>query len=47
MGRPRQEPAPLLGEHTRDFCVENLGMDADRVEALLESGALEQYQPSE
>ena len=47
MGRPRQESAPLLGEHTRDFCVRDLGMDADRVEALLDSGALEQYQPSE
>ena len=41
MGSPRQEQAPLIGEHTRRFCVEDLGIEANRVEALLSSGALE------
>ncbi len=47
MPRPRQEPAPMIGEHTRSFCVGDLGMDPGLVDALLDSGALEQYQPAE
>jgi len=45
MGRPRQDPAPMIGEHTRDFCVDDLGMDVGLVEELLASGALEQHPP--
>ncbi|MED6327820.1 MAG: CoA transferase [Actinomycetota bacterium] len=46
MARPRQEPAPMIGEHTRVFCSEDLGMDPARIESLLQSGALEQYEAS-
>ena len=41
MGPPRQEQAPMIGEHTRRFCVEDLGIDPKRVEELLASGAIE------
>jgi len=35
----------MIGEHTRDFCVDDLGMDVGLVEELLASGALEQHPP--
>jgi crotonobetainyl-CoA:carnitine CoA-transferase CaiB-like acyl-CoA transferase len=33
--------APRLGEHTREICVELLGMEDAEVDRLLASGALE------
>ena len=41
MGPPVISQAPFIGEHSRRFCTEDLGMDPDRVGALIESGALE------
>ena len=41
MGPPALSPAPLIGQHTRRFCVDDLGMDPDRVEDLICAGALE------
>jgi len=41
MAAPVIGPAPFIGEHTRRFCVEDLGMDPDRVEELISAGALE------
>ncbi len=41
MGPPAISQAPLIGEHSRRFCVEDLGMDPDRVDGLVDSGALE------
>ncbi len=38
-------PAPGLGEHSRDIAVDWLGVDADEVEALVESGVLETDPP--
>ena len=41
MAGPVIGPAPFIGEHTRRFCVEDLGMDTDRVEELVAAGAME------
>jgi crotonobetainyl-CoA:carnitine CoA-transferase CaiB-like acyl-CoA transferase len=41
MAAPVIGPAPFIGEHTRDFCVQDLGMDAALVEELIAAGALE------
>jgi len=41
MGPPALSAAPLIGQHTRRFCVNDLGMDPDRVEYLISVGALE------
>jgi len=41
MVRPPLAPAPLIGQHSRGFCIEDLGMDPDRVEALVVAGAIE------
>ena len=41
MPTPPVHAAPLLGEHTRQICIEELGMDPDAVESLVEMGALE------
>ncbi|MED5599574.1 MAG: CoA transferase [Actinomycetota bacterium] len=41
MAGPVIGPAPFIGEHTRRFCVEDLGMDPDRVEELIATGAME------
>jgi crotonobetainyl-CoA:carnitine CoA-transferase CaiB-like acyl-CoA transferase len=38
---PENTPAPAVGQHTREICVDLLGMDADDVEHLLAQGALE------
>jgi crotonobetainyl-CoA:carnitine CoA-transferase CaiB-like acyl-CoA transferase len=38
-------PAPLLGEHTREICRDLLGMDDERVGALISRGVL--FQPLE
>ena len=35
------QPAPGLGEHTRDICINDLGMDPLEVETLIAKGALE------
>jgi hypothetical protein len=41
MAIPVIGPAPFIGQHTRHFCVQDLGMDAARVEELISAGALE------
>ncbi len=41
MPTPPVHAAPLLGEHTRQICIEELGMDSAEVERLVEMGALE------
>ena len=41
MAAPVIGPAPFIGEHTRDFCVQDLGMDAALVEKLIAAGAME------
>ena len=41
MPTPPVHAAPLLGEHTRQICTEELGMDPAEVERLVEMGALE------
>ena len=41
MGPPALSAAPLIGQHTRRVCVNDLGMDPDRVEDLISAGALE------
>ena len=41
MAGPVVGPAPFIGEHTRRFCVEDLGMDPDLVEELIAAGAME------
>ena len=41
MGAPIITPAPLLGEHTRQICLEELGMDVRRFDELVSSGSIE------
>ncbi|MGB3847793.1 MAG: CoA transferase, partial [Sphingopyxis sp.] len=41
---PAARPAPLIGEQTREVVAEWLGLDADAIAALVESGTL---QPTE
>lgn len=41
MPTPPVHAAPLLGEHTRQICIEELSMDPAEVERLVEMGALE------
>jgi crotonobetainyl-CoA:carnitine CoA-transferase CaiB-like acyl-CoA transferase len=41
MGRPRTEPAPALGQHTREIARDLLGLDDHRVDELIAAGALE------
>ncbi|MEE2768514.1 MAG: CoA transferase [Actinomycetota bacterium] len=41
MGPPVITPAPLLGEHTRQICLEELGMDPMRFEELVANGSIE------
>ena len=43
---PPPSRAPELGEHTREVCVELLGMAPGEVERLLTAGALEEPVPS-
>ncbi|MCY4192938.1 MAG: CoA transferase, partial [bacterium] len=38
---PPVHAAPLLGEHTRQICIEELAMDPAEVDRLIEIGALE------
>ncbi len=40
---PPERPAPLPGEHTRALVRERLGLSDGEIEALIESGALEQF----
>ena len=47
MPKPPCEAAPLIGEHSWSFCVEDLQMEPGRVTALLASGALEQVRELE
>jgi crotonobetainyl-CoA:carnitine CoA-transferase CaiB-like acyl-CoA transferase len=41
MAWPSIGPAPLVGEHTRDICRDLLGMDEERIEALIAARSLE------
>jgi crotonobetainyl-CoA:carnitine CoA-transferase CaiB-like acyl-CoA transferase len=41
MTDPIEAPAPWLGEHTEQICVDVLGMDAAEVQRLIEAGVLE------
>ncbi len=41
MPTPPVHAAPLLGEHTRQICIQELGMDPAEVDRLIEMGALE------
>jgi crotonobetainyl-CoA:carnitine CoA-transferase CaiB-like acyl-CoA transferase len=43
---PRIESAPLLGQHTREICRSMLGLSDAEIEALLESGVLEETPPA-
>lgn len=45
MGQPTISSAPLLGEHTQEICLEELGMSLEQLEDLLASGALERLTP--
>ena len=38
---PIVEPAPMLGEHTRDVASRVLGLDASEIEKLIEAGVIE------
>lgn len=40
---PRDEPAPLLGEHTRAILIERLRLSSDEIDALAASGAVEEW----
>jgi crotonobetainyl-CoA:carnitine CoA-transferase CaiB-like acyl-CoA transferase len=42
VAEPRLEPAPLLGQHTRQVCERVLGVEPAVVEQLIESGILEE-----
>ena len=45
LGTPIETPAPWPGEHTREVCREWLALSDAEIDALLASGALEQYEP--
>jgi crotonobetainyl-CoA:carnitine CoA-transferase CaiB-like acyl-CoA transferase len=45
LGPPIETPAPWPGEHTREVCREWLALPDAEIDALLASGALEQYTP--
>ncbi len=45
MPTPPVYAAPQLGEHTRQICIEELGMDPGEVDRLIEAGALEMPLP--
>jgi crotonobetainyl-CoA:carnitine CoA-transferase CaiB-like acyl-CoA transferase len=47
MPTPPVHAAPLLGEHTRQICIEELNMDPTEVDRLVELGALEIPLPEE
>jgi len=40
-------PAPMPGEHTREICTRLLGLDSDRIDALIADGALFDYRPAQ
>jgi crotonobetainyl-CoA:carnitine CoA-transferase CaiB-like acyl-CoA transferase len=42
---PPLRPAPLPGEHTVEICTTLLGMDSDRIEALVDQGVLQVPRP--
>jgi crotonobetainyl-CoA:carnitine CoA-transferase CaiB-like acyl-CoA transferase len=46
LGSPIITPAPFPGEHSREVVAEWLGLDADAVDALVASGALEVHEPA-
>lgn len=41
MPEPVEERAPLIGEHTRQICIDELGMAPETVEKLIADGVLE------
>ena len=45
MRNPVITRASLIGEHTREICLEELQMELADFESLLESGALEEIKP--
>jgi crotonobetainyl-CoA:carnitine CoA-transferase CaiB-like acyl-CoA transferase len=45
LGPPTIGPAPFPGEHSREVAAEWLGLDAEAVDALVASGALEVHEP--
>ena len=45
MGGPVIEPAPALGQHTREVARELLGLSDDRIDALIGAGVLEVERP--
>jgi crotonobetainyl-CoA:carnitine CoA-transferase CaiB-like acyl-CoA transferase len=45
--QPRLEPAPLLGEHTREVLAEVCGYDSARIDALFASGVVSAPVPGE
>ena len=47
MARPVITAAPLLGEHTREICLNELGMSTYRLDELLTAGALEELNPQD
>jgi crotonobetainyl-CoA:carnitine CoA-transferase CaiB-like acyl-CoA transferase len=47
MAAPRITAAPLVGEHTREICREQLGMDEAEIERLVASVVLEVTPPVE
>ncbi|MDH3755486.1 MAG: CoA transferase [Acidimicrobiia bacterium] len=46
MSRARIEPAPALGEHTRDIASQLLGFDDDKIDQALARGVLETTPPN-
>jgi crotonobetainyl-CoA:carnitine CoA-transferase CaiB-like acyl-CoA transferase len=44
---PRLASAPLLGEHTRPICREQIGMSDHEIDALLAAGVLEETRPQD
>ena len=45
MSAPVITRAPLIGEHTKEICLNELKMDPTKFESLLSSGALEEIKP--
>jgi len=45
MASPVITRAPLIGEHTKEICLEELSMEQEKFESLVNSGALEEIRP--
>ena len=46
MPEPVEERAPLIGEHTRQICIDDLGMGTDEIDALFAEDVLETTEPT-